>query len=113
MAQCIGEAGNEGRLWPDDDEIDAQLGCERDDRGSIFGADRVTARERGEPRVAGRCVQLGVVARESPDERVLATARSDHEHLHRAMVTRVCGSLVLRRTHAWSLGWTGTSGKAR
>ena len=113
MTERIGQPGHEGRLGPDDDEVDAELCSEWDDRGCIFGADRVAARERGDTGIAWRCMQLGPVARERPDERVLATARSDHEHLHRAMVTRVCGSPVLRRRHAWSPGSTGTSGKAR
>ena len=96
-AQPIGEADDERRLRADDDEVDAELGGERDDRGRILRARRMALREGRDPRISRRGVQLDVVgACERPREGMLATARPDDEHLHGG--DRILGRWTLLRT---------------
>ena len=51
-AQLVGEAGDERRLRPDDDEVDLELARERDERGGVLGADGMALRERCDAGVA-------------------------------------------------------------
>src|SRR4051812_41151019 len=86
LPQLVAQPGDERRLGADDDQIRAQLGCERPDVGRPH---RMAVRERRDAGVAGRRVQLGQrrAARGGPGECVLATARSDDEHLHASSVS--------------------------
>ncbi len=84
MAQIVGEPGDERRFGADDDEVDAKLGRERDERRRVVRAGGVAGRERRNPGIPRRRMQLGqpAAARERPRERVLASARPHNEHLH-------------------------------
>jgi hypothetical protein len=89
VAQLVGEAGDERRLRPDDDEIDPQLPRERDERGVVVRANGMALGERGDARVARSGVQLVevVASGKRPGERVLATPRPDDEHSHRPILS--------------------------
>src|SRR5207245_7670181 len=86
--QRDGQARDERRLGPDDDEVDPQLQGQRDERTVVVGAHGMAVRERGDSRVAGRRVQLveAAAAGERPGERVLAAPRSDDERPHRRIL---------------------------
>src|SRR5581483_6554969 len=83
-AQLVRESCNEGRLGADDDELDTELDGQRDEGGRVVAAHGVAVRERRDTGIARRRMKLDLVAaaRESPDERMLATARPHDEHLH-------------------------------
>ena len=77
-ASSVDEAGDERRLGPDDDEVDALVAR----RAAAMPADVVDADVEqagvgGDPGVAGRAEDLGRLrrARERADDRVLAPAR--------------------------------------
>ncbi len=91
-AERIGQPGDQRRLRPDDDQIDADLGRQRDHRVVVRDVDR-TANDRlpvvrrmqhGDARVArGRHHLLDLrVLGQRPDQCVLAATRTDHQDLH-------------------------------
>jgi hypothetical protein len=84
IAEGVGEAGDEGRLRPDDHELGNERRCEPQQALAVVGAHRVARPERGDAGVSGGRVQLveRAAAREGPRERVLARARPDEEHVH-------------------------------
>ena len=86
-AQRVGEPGDERRLGPDDDEVDARRRAPRpaSAAGSSAGASSGRASRRmpalpGAHSTSGACGERSSVA----DERVLAPARADDEDPHTA-----------------------------
>ena len=85
-ADGVGDAGDEGRLGPDDDEVHAQTGREVDDAVGVAdtAGERLAAGDRLDAGVArGRDDGVdGGVEGEGADERVLAGSGADDENLH-------------------------------
>ena len=75
---------DERHLGPDHDEVDRERAREREQALGVLRVHRVARPEPGDPRVAGRGVQLGEprALRELPGERVLAPARPHDQNLH-------------------------------
>jgi FdhD protein len=88
MAKLVGEARDQGRLGADDDEIDAELAGEGDERCVVVRADGVAVRERRDPRIARRGMELvaASAAGERPDEGMLPPSRTDDERPHGAIL---------------------------
>ena len=82
----IGQAGDERRLRPDHDELDARVACRGGERGRVVGGRVERARVAPDPRVARRAQHLGRLrgAQQRADERVLPAARADDEDPHTA-----------------------------
>src|SRR5581483_6833158 len=90
VAQLVGDARDERRLRPDDDEVDVERASEADEPVAVVGAHRMALRECGDSRVAGRRVQL-VEERapaELPGERVLTSSGADDQHPHAASLRK-------------------------
>ena len=104
VAKCIGDAGDERRLGPDDHELGIERPCEPEQPVAVVVRDGMAGGERRDARVAGGGVQLRQRGgrREPPRERMLATARADEENAHRP-------SLGLQRQD----GVAGSSGPRR
>ena len=84
VAEVVGEPGDERRLRPDDDEVDAELVAEPEQRLRVVRPERVAGAEAGDARVAGGGVQVAEprALGDLPRERVLAPARADDEDVH-------------------------------
>jgi hypothetical protein len=84
MAECVCDARDERRLRPHDDEVDPEEPGEAEEALPVIGRDGVAGRERGDPGVARRRVELGQRGRrrEPPGEGVLAAAGPDDEDAH-------------------------------
>jgi hypothetical protein len=64
--------------------MDLVLAAEPKQAFDVIHPDRVAAAQRRDPRIAGRCVQLGEspALRDLPGERMLAAARPQDQHVH-------------------------------
>ena len=84
--QRVGEARDERRLRPDDDEVDAGLARRAGERGGVVRRRLEHAGVAADARVPGRAQDLGRLrrAQQRADERVLAPARADDEDPHTA-----------------------------
>ena len=76
--------GDERRLRPDDDKIDPLAPAERDEAGDVAGGDRHAFGLLGDPGIARRAIEPVDQrrGRDRPGERMLAPARSHHQHPH-------------------------------
>ena len=83
-AELVGEAGDERRLGPHDDEVGVQLVGQAGLRLDVVGGGGVAGRDRRDPGVPRRGVELldPRAPGEPPAERVLAAAAADDEDLH-------------------------------
>src|SRR5204862_1624280 len=111
VPELVGEARDERRFRPDDDEVDLVLAAEREQALPILGADGVAVPDRRNARVAGGGVQLVAPSalRQFPGERVLAAARAHHENLHASSVSKGSERRILS---PWSNPASiGTSGR--
>ena len=85
LAHGVGDAGDERRLGPDDDQVGAERGGQVGDRRAVQRVDVVQGGEPprmpGLPGAACTSVTAGI-AGEGERERVLAAAGADDEGLH-------------------------------
>ena len=86
LLERVDEAGDQGRLGADRNEVDAALLGQGDDRLDVVGRDLRQALGVGcDAGVAGSAEQLGGVdgTAQRPDDRMLAPTTTDHERLQR------------------------------
>ena len=93
MAEVVRDPGDERRLRPDDDEVDAELVAEPEQRLRVVGPQRMTGAEPGDSGVAGGGVEVAErrALGDLPRQRVLTTARADDEDVHAGESRRAFG----------------------
>ena len=81
-AYHIGHTRHQRRLGPDDNEIDSEPGCQVRHRQAVKRIEVMICAECSSPGVARRCMQIddSWVATQRQSERMLASARADHQH---------------------------------
>jgi len=81
----VGDAGDQGGFRAGDDEVDRVVAREGDESRNVHCADRDAGGDSGNAGVAGRAPEFREqrTGGDRPAQRVLASARSDHQHAHR------------------------------
>src|SRR6185437_5993864 len=92
--ELVDESRDQRRLRPDDDEIDVFFLGESEDRVDIGRRDRHAGRFLGDAGIAWRAIKLVAQRRggDRPAERMLASARSDHQYAHALSLTSLWSS---------------------